>query len=95
MPSGGTCLSRGEACSVTKYSLSLQPLEEHAKGEEDMDEQQAVEMEEERSHFSDYSTEEEDDCEKIPSNGRLFNSLGRLNQRSKTRLSWGNLFSKP
>ena len=60
-----------------------------------MDEQQAVEMEEEHSHFSDYSTEEEDDSEKVPSNGRLFNSLSRLNQRSKTRLSLGNLFSKP
>lgn len=60
-----------------------------------MDEQQAVNMEEERSHFSDYSTDEEDDGEKVPSNGRLYNSLGRLNQMSKPRLSWGNLFSKP
>lgn len=95
MPSCETCLSRGGTCSFSKYGLHLQPLKEHAKGEEARDEQQTLEMEEERSHFSDYSTEEEDDSEKVPSNGRLFNSLGRHNQRSKPRLSWGNLFSKP
>ena len=95
MPSCETFFSRGEACSFSQPGLDLPPLKEHAKGEEAMDEHQTVEMEEERSHFSDYSTEEEDDSEKVPSNGRLFNSLGRLNQRSRTRLSWGNLFSKP
>ena len=95
MPSCETCVSRGEACSISKYGLHLEPLKEHANGEEAMDEQQTVEMEEERSHFSDYSSEDEDDSEKVPSNGRLFNSLGRHNQRSKPRLSWSNLFSKP
>lgn len=95
IPSCKPCLSREEACSFSKYDFDLQPSKEHARGEETTDEQQAVEIEEERSHFSDYSTDEEDDSEKVPSNGRLFNSLGRLNQKSKPRVSWGNLFSKP
>lgn len=88
------CLSRSESCFFNRHSISLQPLEEHARGKEAMDEQQAATMEEERSQFSDYSTDEDDDGEKVASNFRLFNSLGRLRQKSKTRLSWGSLFSK-
>ncbi|KAF6236960.1 hypothetical protein HO173_004839 [Letharia columbiana] len=94
IPSCRKCLSRSETCSFNKYCTSLQPLEEHARGKETMDEQEAATMEEEHSHFSDYSTDEDDDGEKIPSNARLFNSLGRLHSRSKPRLSWGNLFSR-
>ena len=94
MPSCGKYLSRSETCSSNRYTVGLQPLEEHARGEEAIDEQQAAAMEEEHSHFSDYSTDEDDDGEKVPSSVRLVNSLGRLNQRSKTRSSWGNLFSK-
>ena len=75
--------------------MNLQTLAEHTRGEEVMNTEQAVGMEEEHSHFSDDSTDEDDDVEIVPSNARLFNSLGRLNQRSKTRLSWSNLFSKP
>ncbi len=95
MPSYGKCLSRSETCSSNRYCLSLQPLEEHARGEEAIGGQQATLMEEEHSHFSDYSTDEDDGAEKVQSTVRLFNSLGRLNQRSKPRLSWSKFFSKP
>ena len=78
-----------------KYSLNLEPLAEHVSAEELIDEEQAVPVEEERSHFSDCSTDEDDDGEKMPANARLFNSLGRLNRRSKIRMSWGNIFFKP
>lgn len=88
------CLTRGETCSFRIYSSSLQPLKEHAKGEDAIDEPHAAIMEEEHSHFSDYSTDEDDDDEMIPSNVRLPNSLGRLSQRSKTRLSLSGLFSR-
>ena len=94
VPSYGKCLSRSETCSSNKYTVRLHPLKEHARGREAIDEQQATAMEEEHSYFSNYSTDEDDDGEKVPSSVRLVNSLGRLNQRSKTRLSWGNLFSK-
>ena len=92
LPSCAKRLPGNETCPSHKYSLILQPFAEHARGQEEMDEEQATIVEEERSHFSDCS--EEDDGETVPSNGRLFNSLGRLNHRSRTRLSWGNLFSK-
>ena len=78
-----------------KYSLNLEPLAEHARAEEAIEEEQAVSVEEERSHFSDCSTDDDDDGDKIPVNARLFNSLGRLNRRSKIRMSWGNIFFKP
>ena len=52
-------------------------------------------MEEEHSHFSDDSSDEDDDGEEVPSsNVRLVNSLGRMKRRSRTRLSLGSLFSK-
>ena len=89
------CLPGSDSRSSHKYSLTLQPLAENVRGEEVIDEGQAVIVEEERSHFSDCSSDEEDDDEKVPSNTGLFNSLGRLNRRSRTRLSWSNLFSKP
>lgn len=95
MPSCAKCLRGNEIYPFNEHSLNLQPLAEHARGEEAMDEEQAAIVEEERSHFSDCSTDEEDNGEKVPSNARLFNSLGRLNYRSRTRLSWANLFSKP
>lgn len=94
MPSYGKCLPHSEICSLNSYSVRLQPLEEHARGDEAMDENQAATMEEERSRFSDYSTDEDDDSQKVPSNVRLVNPLGRLSQMSKPRLSWANLFSK-
>lgn len=95
MLSCGKGLSRSERrCSFNKCGISLQILEEHTRGDQTMDEQQAAAMEEEHSHFSDYSTNDEDDGERIPSNVRLVKSLGRMHGRSKTRLSWGNLFSK-
>lgn len=94
MPSCGKCLSRSEVCSFNKYNIGLQPLEEQTGREDATDEQQPATTEEEHSHFSDDSSDEDDDGKKVPSNVRLFNSLGRLNQRSRTRLSWNNLFSK-
>lgn len=94
MPSCEKCLSKSEICSFNKYSSCLQPLIEYARGEDAKDGQQAATMEEESSHFSDYSTEEDDDDEKPSSNARLPSSLGRLNQRSKTRLSLSGLFSR-
>ena len=95
LPSCARCLRGNEIYPSNEHSLNLQPLAEHARGEEAVDEEQAATVEEERSHFSDSSTDEEDNGEKVPSNARLFNSLGRLKYRSRTRLSWGNLFSKP
>ena len=89
------CLPGSETCPSMKYTLNLGPLAEHARAEEVIDGEQAVTAEEERSHFSDCSTDEEDDGEKMPANARLFSSLGRLNRRSKTRMSWGNIFFKP
>ena len=91
MPSCAQCLAGSETCSLNKHGIDLS---EHARGEEAMDEEEAVTMEEPCSHFSDDSTDEADDGDNVPSTARLFNSLGRLNQRSKTRLSWSNLFSK-
>lgn len=93
MSSCRTCLSRSETCSFNRCSVGLQPLEEYTRGEEATDHKQAATMEEDRSHFSDFSTDDED-IERPP-HIRLVNSLGRLSRRSKTRLSWGNLFSKP
>lgn len=97
LPSCAKCLHGIEIYPSNEYSLNLQPLAEHARGEEQEEsiEEQTAIVEEERSHFSDCSTDEEDNGEKVPSNARLFNSLGRLSYRSRTRLSWGNLFSKP
>ena len=95
MFSYGKCLSRSETCPSNRYCSSLQPLKEHARGEEATGGQQATLMEEENSHFSDYSTDEDDAAEKVQSTVRLFNSLGRLNQKSKPRLSWSKVFSKP
>ena len=94
MPRCANCLSRNETCSSNKFCVGLQPLAEHAREKEAMDEGQTVIMEEEHSRFSDSSSDEDDDGGKVPSNIRLFHSLGRRSQRSKTRLSWGNLFSK-
>lgn len=94
MPRCAKCLSRNETCSSNKYFVGLQPLAENAREKEAMDEGQTVVMEEEHSRFSDSSADEDEDGGKVPSNIRLFNSLGRRSQRSKTRLSWGNLFSK-
>ena len=87
------CLSESETCSVNRCSFRLQPLEEHTIGEEATDHKQAATMEEDHSHFSDFSTDDED--KERPPHIRLVNSLGRLSRRSKTRLSWGNIFSKP
>ena len=94
MPRCAKCLSRNETCSSNKNFGRLQPLAEHAREKEAMDEGQTAITEEEHSRFSDSSSDEDDDGRKVPSNMRLFNSLGRRSQRSKTRLSWGNLFSK-
>lgn len=94
MPSCGKCLSRSEICSFNKYTIGLQPLKEQGRREEATDEQPPAITEEAHSHFSDDSSDEDDDGENLPSNVRLFNSLGRLNQRSRTRLSWNSLFSK-
>ena len=85
MSSCRTCLSRSETCSFNRCSVSLQPLEEHTRGEEATDHKQAATMEEDRSHFSDFSTDDEDN--ERPPHIRLVNSLGRLSRRSKTRLS--------
>ena len=93
MSSRRTCISRSETCSINRCSVRLQPLEEHIRGDEATDHKQAATMEEDRSHFSDFSTDDED--KERPPHVRLVNSLGRLSRRSKTRLSWGNLFSKP
>ena len=93
MSSCRTCLSRSETCSSNRCSVRLQPLEEHTRGEEAKGQKEAATMEEDRSHFSDFSTDDEDN--ESPSRVRLVNSLGRLSRRSKTRLSWGNIFSKP
>ena len=87
------CLSKSETCSFNRCSVRLQPLEEHTRGEEATDHKQAATMEEDHSHFSDFSTDDEDN--ERPPHIRLVNSLGRLSRRSKTRLSWGNIFSKP
>ena len=95
MPDYSRCLLGSETCLSMKYTLNLEPLAEHARAEDVIDEEQAVVVDEERSHFSDCSSDEEDEGEKIPANARLFNSLGRFNRRSKTRMSWGNIFSKP
>lgn len=95
VPSCEKCLSRSEKCSINKHSISLQPLGEYARGEETTSRTPPAIFEEERSHFSDYSTDEDDDGEKTSSNVRLVNSIGRLNRRSKTRSSLSNLFSKP
>ena len=95
MPNYSRCLPGSETCLSMKYTLNLEPLAEHARTEDLKDEEQAVIVDEERSHFSDCSTDEEDEREKMPANARLFNSLGRFNRRSKTRMSWGNIFSKP
>ena len=92
-PSCGECLSRNETRSLNKRGTSLRPSAELARG--DIDEEQGAIMEEVHSHFSDDSSDEDIDSEKALSNVRLFNSLGKLNQRSRTRLSWSNLFSKP
>ena len=94
MPSCRDCLGRSRTRSFNRFSVNLQSLKEHAKGEEGMDDRYAATVEEEHSHFSDYSTDEDDDCEKLPSNVRSVNSLGRFNQRSRSRLSWVNLFSR-
>ena len=95
MPNASKCLPGSETCPSMKYSLNLEPLAEHVRAEEVIAEEQAVPVEEERSHFSDCSTDEDEDGEKMPVNARLFNSLGRLNRRSKIRVSWGNIFFKP
>ena len=95
MPDCSRCLPGSETCLSMKYTLNLEPLAEHARAEDVIDGEQAVTVDEERSHFSDCSTDEEDEGEKKPANARLFNSLGRFNRRSKTRMSWGNIFSKP
>ena len=92
MSSCRTCLSRSETCSSNRCSVRLHPLEEHTRGEEATG-YKAATMEEDRSHFSDFSSDDED--HERPSHFRLVNSLGRLSRRSKTRLSWGNIFSKP
>lgn len=95
MSSCETCFSISEASPFSRNPTSLQPLAEHAREEEALHEDPSVTIEElPRSHWSDDSSDEDDDDEKVPSNPRLFNSLGRLSQRSKTRLSWGSLFSK-
>lgn len=91
----GKCPSSSETCSFNIYGSSLQPLEEHKRGEDAAVEQQAATMEQEHSHFSNYSTDEDDDDERVPSRVRLASSLSRLNQKSKTRLSWSSLFSRP
>ena len=93
MSSCTTCLSKSETCSFNRCSVRLQPLEEHTRGEEATDHKQAATMEEDHSYFSDFSTDDEDT--ERPPHTRLVNSLGRLSRRSKTRLSWGNIFSKP
>ena len=93
MSSCRLCLSKSETCSFNRCSVRLQPLDEHTRGEEAMDHKQAATMEEDHSHFSDFSTDDEDN--QRPPHIRLVNSLGRLSRRSKTRLSWGNIFSKP
>ena len=90
----GKFLSRSETCSFDRHSIGLQPLKEHERVVEAMDEQQVATMEKERSHFSDDSTDEDDDGEKVSSNMRLVKSLGRLSEKSITRFSLGNLFSK-
>ena len=95
MPDCSRCLPGSETCLSMKYTLNLEPLAEHARAEDVIDEEQAVIVDEERSHFSDCSTDEEDEGEKKLANAWLFNSLGRFNRRSKTRMSWGNIFSKP
>ena len=93
MSSCTMCLSKSETCSFNRCSIKLQPLEEHTRGEEATDHRQAATMEEDHSHFSDFSSDDEDN--ERPPHIRLVNSLGRLSRRSKTRLSWGNIFSKP
>ncbi|KAM0803389.1 hypothetical protein BDR22DRAFT_68400 [Usnea florida] len=93
MSSCTVCLSKSETCSFNRCSVRLQPLEEYTRGEEATDHKQAATMEEDHSHFSDFSTDDEDN--ERPPHIRLVNSLGRLSRRSKTRLSWGNIFSKP
>ena len=95
MPDYSKRLPGSETCPSIKYTLNLEPLAEHARAGEVIDGEQAVTAEEERSHFSDCSTDEEDNGEKMPANARLFSSLGRLNRRSKPRMSWGNIFFKP
>ena len=62
------CLPKSATCFSNKYSLNLKPLAEHTREEEVMDEKQAMIAEEERSYFSDCSTDEGDDDEKMPSN---------------------------
>lgn len=94
MPDYPRCSPGNETCPSMKYTLNLEPLAEYARAEDVIDQEQAVIVDEERSHFSDCSTDEEDEGDKIPANARLFNSLGRFNRRSKTRMSWGNIFSK-
>lgn len=94
MPNCENCLSNSDTYSFNNFSSCLQPLKEHARGEVAMDGQQAATTEEECSHFSDYSTDEDDDDEKLPPTIRLPSSLGRLSQRSKTRLSLSGLFSR-
>ena len=89
MPSCGGCL---EAFASDQQSNSLQDLTEHARvEEEETGEEQTATLEEVHSHFSDDSTDEDDEGEKVASNVRLF----KFNQKSRSRLSWGSLFSKP
>ena len=95
MPDYSKCLPGSETRPSMKNTLNLEPLAEHARAAEVIAEEQTVTVEEERSHFSDCSTDEESDGEKMPANARLFNSLGRLNRRSKTRMSLGSIFFKP
>ncbi len=98
IPSCRACISGSKSLSRNEDSIGLRTLAEQARGEEAMDETQTATMEEERSHFSDDSTDDDDDDgDELPSNTRLFNSLGRLNQRWKPRLSWSrtSLFAKP
>lgn len=95
MPDYSECLPGSENRPSMKSTLNLEPLAEHARAAEVTDEEQTVIVEEERSHFSDCSTDEEDGGEKMPANARLFNSLGRLNRRSKTRMSLGSIFFRP
>ena len=93
MPSCGECLSGTGLFASDQNSNSLQTLTEHSREEEEeaTGEEQTAILEEVHSHFSDDSTDEDDDGKKVTSNVRLF----KLNQKSKTRLSWGSLFSKP
>ena len=89
----GCCASRSERRVLSKTGYSLRPSEELVRDVTNKD--QGSTVEDPHSHFSDDSSDGEDESGKVPSNVRLFNSLGRLNQKTKTRLSWNNLFSKP